>query len=326
MTLACSGGVVPADWASIQSGMRRSHACVLRVPSLRMPVSSPRTRSPETHPPCARPDRGASAGCAVIAPLTPGGSQYTEAGPRTLTPLPFRAKREQPTTYDMTRWRLRLPHRASLSNPRWILLGWAGLALMAVSCTPLASVSPLGAGKGAAGTSIHAVATSRLFGLSSPGSDGGLKAAQKTAGEVGRRLDVVNFYEAWGWKTSFPVTRVSAIAAAGARAEITWEPWYPPGGSAPQPAYSLRRIAAGGLDGYIKSWATSAAAYGKPLFLRFAHEMNGHSYPWTPAKGGGSPADYVNAYRHIHDVFVAAGATNVSWVWSPLGIRGAPTR
>ena len=32
---------------------------------------------------------------------------------------------------------------------------------------------------------------------------------------------------------------------------------------------------------------------------------------------GNDPTRYVAAYRHIHDIFVAAGATNARWVWAP---------
>ena len=53
--------------------------------------------------------------------------------------------------------------------------------------------------------------------------------------------------------------------------------------------------------------------------------MNARSNPWSPANGGGSSGDYVNAYRHVHDLFVAAGAKNVSWVWSPVIVQGTPT-
>ena len=35
------------------------------------------------------------------------------------------------------------------------------------------------------------------------------------------------------------------------------------------------------------------------------------------------PGDFVNAWRHMHDLFVAAGATNVKWVWSP-NVRYGP--
>ena len=49
--------------------------------------------------------------------------------------------------------------------------------------------------------------------------------------------------------------------------------------------------------------------------------MNGNWYPWAGANNGGAnggPAKYIAAYRHVHDLFVADGATNVYWVWCPL--------
>jgi beta-mannanase len=36
-----------------------------------------------------------------------------------------------------------------------------------------------------------------------------------------------------------------------------------------------------------------------------------------------SPTYFIAAWRHIHDIFVAAGATNVIWVWNESG--GSPT-
>jgi beta-mannanase len=57
------------------------------------------------------------------------------------------------------------------------------------------------------------------------------------------------------------------------------------------------------------------------IFLRWGHEMNGDWYPWAGANNGkaaGGAAKYIAAYRHVHDLFVADGATNVVWVWCPL--------
>ena len=163
-----------------------------------------------------------------------------------------------------------------------------------------------------------------LFGLSSTGPDQGISTAQATAASIGRHLDVVNFYQAWVWNTPLPVTELHAITAGGAEPEITWEPWDPRLG-ATQPAYALTAITGGAYDSYITGWARAAAAYAQPLLLRFAHEMNGTWYPWAPAVNGGTPAAYVAAYRHVHDLFTAAGATNVSWVWSPNITQGQPT-
>ena len=50
-----------------------------------------------------------------------------------------------------------------------------------------------------------------------------------------------------------------------------------------------------------------AANYEKPLYLRFAHEMNGGWFPWGVGTNGNGPADYVAAWRHIHDIFEQKG-------------------
>jgi len=88
---------------------------------------------------------------------------------------------------------------------------------------------------------------------------------------------------------------------------------------------SLANIAAGKYDGWIANWAQQAKAFGHPLFLRWDWEMNGRWFPWTTGAGA-SPTDYVAAWRHMHDVFVANGATNVSWVWCPNVLyNGSPS-
>jgi hypothetical protein len=81
---------------------------------------------------------------------------------------------------------------------------------------------------------------------------------------------------------------------------------------------SLASIAAGSEDAAITTWAQQAAAWGHPFFLRLNWEMNGGWFSWgTTASNQNTPADYIAAWRHIHDLFVAAGATNTTWVWCP---------
>jgi len=45
--------------------------------------------------------------------------------------------------------------------------------------------------------------------------------------------------------------------------------------------------------------------------------MNGNWYTWSGVLNGSSGAKYIAAWRHIHDLFVASGATNVVWTWCP---------
>ncbi|MCU1283032.1 MAG: glycoside hydrolase family 26, partial [bacterium] len=91
---------------------------------------------------------------------------------------------------------------------------------------------------------------------------------------------------------------------------ITWEPHEP-----------LDEIIAGTHDAVFHQRAQGARDLGVDILLRWGHEMNGNWYPWAGAnKGGanGGSAKYIAAYRHVHDLFVADGATNVAWVWCPL--------
>jgi glycosyl hydrolase family 26/Big-like domain-containing protein len=79
----------------------------------------------------------------------------------------------------------------------------------------------------------------------------------------------------------------------------------------------LSQIAKGAYDSYFTTWAREAAAWGHPFFLRWDWEMNGNWFPWSPGVNGTTASDYVAAWRHIHDLFAQAGATNVTWVWCP---------
>ena len=52
------------------------------------------------------------------------------------------------------------------------------------------------------------------------------------------------------------------------------------------------------------------------LVLRLDAEMNGAWYDYG-SQAGQNPQAFVAMWRHVHDLFVAAGATNVSWQWCP---------
>jgi Glycosyl hydrolase family 26/Concanavalin A-like lectin/glucanases superfamily len=97
---------------------------------------------------------------------------------------------------------------------------------------------------------------------------------------------------------------------------LTWEAW-DWAGTMPQAGYALSTIISGSHDTAIDAWATAAAAYAKPLYIRPMHEMNGDFYPWGQGVNSNTPAQYVAAFRHIVNRFRAVGATNVCWIWSP---------
>jgi beta-mannanase len=134
---------------------------------------------------------------------------------------------------------------------------------------------------------------------------------------VGVAPATVMWYQDWAHPgiREFSATKMNAVVARNAMPMVTWEPWdYTAGVS--QPAYALSNIIAGTYDAYISAWARAAAAWGKPMYLRFGHEMNGSWYPWCVGVNGNTAAQFVTVWRRLFDVFRQAGAANVRWVWS----------
>ena len=123
--------------------------------------------------------------------------------------------------------------------------------------------------------------------------------AQSTA-RLGRTLAVHLVYYAWtdNWTTG----ATNEDLDAGRIPLVNWEP----------DGIDFANIVNGSLDATIKARATGAKALGKPFFLDFAAEMNGDE-AWS----GNDAKLYVAAYKHIHDLFTAAGARNVVWAWCP---------
>ncbi len=122
---------------------------------------------------------------------------------------------------------------------------------------------------------------------------------------------------------TFDVSAARRITEAGRLPMITWEPFDHRDPTAD--AFPLRAIAGGEYDTYLREEAARFASVDGPLVVRFGHEMNGDWYPWGVAAPGNSPADFVAAYRHVHAVVTAAGATNVVWMWSPNLIDAHPS-
>ena len=154
-----------------------------------------------------------------------------------------------------------------------------------------------------------------LLGAWVPGPDDATLDLER---RLGRRLDVVHWFQGWGVEDSaFDIDRARAVARRGAVPMVTWEPWdYRRGRD--QPRFELRRIAAGRHDHYVRSWARSMRRFGKPVWLRFAHEMNGTAYPWSVGVNHNSARDYVRAWRHVVRLFRQEGAHNVRFVWCPV--------
>jgi hypothetical protein len=152
-----------------------------------------------------------------------------------------------------------------------------------------------------------------------------LTSATTFATHAGKRLSMLEWGQDW-YDTNgtasrptlqpFPTALLNSVVRAGYLPVISW-------GSdqaatpAPQPQFQLARITSGAFDSYLETWAKAAAAWGHTLYLRFDWEMNFPSAPYSELNDGNRPGDFVAMWRHVHDIFVRAGATNVKWVWCP---------
>jgi mannan endo-1,4-beta-mannosidase len=78
---------------------------------------------------------------------------------------------------------------------------------------------------------------------------------------------------------------------------------------------SVKKIANGVWDKHITNYAVAVRKFGCTIILSFGHEMNGWWYPWSAPTT--SPATFIKAWRHIHDIFAAQHVRNVIWSWDP---------
>ena len=187
------------------------------------------------------------------------------------------------------------------------------LSVVALGATPVPSAPADSAG----------TASPKLrMGVSTPGVPYAFSDLDRFEADAGQRASLVGYYVQWT-HADFDPAAASAIRARGSTPMITWEPWDPTKGL-DQPTYRLANISSGAFDAYITRWAQQIKAWGQPLHLRFAHEMNGDWYPWSERVNGNSSGDYAPAWRHVRGIFRTVGADNVTWVWSPnVDYRGA---
>jgi hypothetical protein len=142
--------------------------------------------------------------------------------------------------------------------------------------------------------------------------------------DVGKNVSIIHFGQPWQncsatscEFTPFMTDAMNLTREHGAIPMVTWGSWARQRG-VEQQDFRLAAIAAGGFDGYIRSWALAAKAWGHPFFLRLDHEMNiTCCWPWAVRENDNRVRDYVAMWRHVHDIFTSVGATNVTWVWCP---------
>jgi beta-mannanase len=194
---------------------------------------------------------------------------------------------------------MRSPHRA---RPGKATAAGVACLLIAVSLTALA------------GGASAATSATKYFGVFREASPTAIASAETA--QNGVKPASVMWFDSWATGNAFPVSEAKALWSQGVVPHYTWEPWDAALGVSDSGQIHLQDIINGRWDTYIKARGAEFAAVGSPIMVRWGHEFNGNWYPWGIANNNSDPSLYVQAYRRVHDLVKAAGATNVQWIWS----------
>jgi len=172
-------------------------------------------------------------------------------------------------------------------------------------------------------------ATGCCWGIYRPEAPLDLKEVHRIEAALGKRASVVSVYQAWGSRAEhrFPNRELTLISNAGYVPMLTWEPWTTEfdesrfGARSERGYRTMRDVGRGVYDDFVRDWARECMRWGRPLFLRFGHEMNNPHYPWSFATGN-TPEDFKSAWRRVWDIFQDSGCRNVAWVWTPVAGPG----
>jgi len=136
-------------------------------------------------------------------------------------------------------------------------------------------------------------------------------------------MSLIHFYQPFANCSSspcsfyqFPKGALESVRLHGSIPVLSWASQSTPS-SVNEPDFQLSDVISGRYDPFLRQFAEAAKAWGHPFFLRFNFEMNGRWFPWSEGVNGNKAGGYVAAWRHVHDIFTAVGATNATWVWCP---------
>ena len=138
-------------------------------------------------------------------------------------------------------------------------------------------------------------------------------AIDRFEANAGKKISYLQFGQRFG---AFDTTAMNTLKARGIYPHIESVTKLVSGAD-----LTVTQIADGAGDAAFTAFCDKAKAWGSPFNFRFLWEFNG---PWLDTYYGTNvsyaysrPADYVRAWRRLHGIAVARGATNIRWMWCP---------
>jgi Glycosyl hydrolase family 26 len=148
--------------------------------------------------------------------------------------------------------------------------------------------------------------TDMYLGIYQPNSPGSYGDISAFAGQAGFTPRITSYYSTF--QMPFASGFAWIAAAKGTKVLVQWQPR----------GTTNAAVAAGQDDDYIRAFAQAVATVNQQVIISYGQEMNGNWYNWgTNGAGNSNPADYIAAYRHVHDLFAQMGVHNVTWLWGP---------
>lgn len=146
----------------------------------------------------------------------------------------------------------------------------------------------------------------------------GLKTAFNKENET-TNVAIVGFNINWvdGEINKLPVDGFKQVYQHNAVPMIVWSQWQKDSaGNTGKDELVMQHIIAGKYDAAIGSLAMQVADLQKPIFIRVSAEAKENKWSLF-APSGCKPAEFVEAWQHVHRIFDNAAADKVIWIWNP---------
>lgn len=133
---------------------------------------------------------------------------------------------------------------------------------------------------------------------------------------IDKKMAIANIYSEWTYLSDKDViTKLDSISNEHWVPMISSNPHFSE--NCPDKNESLyKTIASGACDTFLKKIGSNLRSYNKPVFLRFAWEMNLPNMYWGIKKTNSTPQEFVAAWKHFHTILKKEKADNVIWVLS----------
>jgi hypothetical protein len=162
----------------------------------------------------------------------------------------------------------------------------------------------------ASGAQAQPVLASFVFGAAVDDLPTGRSQLPALEAGLGRPVDIASTYVDWSYV--FPGPNERWMADGGKRKVLlSWEPW----------GIRFNDVTAHRRDPYLQAVANAMRAFPFDLYVRPWPELNGNWSTWQPTPDGGkvdggTPAEFVAAWRYVVSFFHDRGIRNLKFVFN----------